>query len=72
MVSETENEGAKCYIIFGETYSLCEAISTSVKLSEFCTFDSEDGATQRESQSSGQGCNSEFEMVDDSWSLRSR
>ena len=46
MASETESEGAKCYIISGQIYSLFEAISTSVKLSEFCKFDSEDGVIQ--------------------------
>jgi hypothetical protein len=59
MASEMESEGTKCYIISGQTYNLFEAISTT----EFC---SEDGATQKKTQSSDQGYNSEAEMVDDS------
>jgi hypothetical protein len=62
MASEMESEGTKCYIISGQTYNLFEAISTT----EFCKFDSEDGATQKKTQSSDQGYNSEAEMVDDS------
>jgi hypothetical protein len=52
MVSETESEGAKCYIISGHSYSLIEAIyQPAVNYRNFCKFDGDDGATQRKSQS---------------------